>query len=109
MAQQPGNQVPLFFKLCSDHLSIEAIPRKPLIIDLNGIREHVPQEHEILMWTPHFVVLRNSNGHEITLRKDGRMVVRKAANEEDARHAATQIMSIASNGFKLNRENSGVL
>jgi len=99
VVKQPGNQVPLFFKLCSDHLSLEAIPRKPLSIDLQQLRDNVPYEHEIMMWTPQFVVLRNTNGQEITLRRDGRMVVRKAVNEDAARLAATQIMSLASNGF----------
>jgi len=73
--------MPLFFKLCSDHLSIEAIPRKPLAIDLEGMKGQPLPKHEVMMWTPHFVVLKNKNGQEITLRRDGRMVVRKRLRE----------------------------
>jgi hypothetical protein len=47
------------------------------------------------MWTPHFVVLRSLGGQEITLRGNGRMVVRKAASEESAKQIATEVMSLA--------------
>jgi hypothetical protein len=92
------DEIPMFFKLCSDHLSVEAIPRKPLALDLEGIKGKPLQMHEIMMWTPHFVVLRNQAGQEITLRRDGRMIVRKAGSEQAARVAATDIISILLKG-----------
>jgi hypothetical protein len=92
------DEKPMFFKLCSDHLSVEAIPRKPLALDLGKIRSQQIQMHEIMMWTPHFVVLRNGAGQEITLRRDGRMIVRKAPSEQAARAAATDIMRILLRG-----------
>ncbi|HUK51180.1 MAG TPA: hypothetical protein VLV18_09090 [Terriglobales bacterium] len=82
----------LFFQLCSDHLSIEAIPRTPLKLDLNALKERPLIGYEVMMWTPHFVVLKNSAGHEITLRRNGRMIVRKAASESEAQRAATAVM-----------------
>jgi len=94
-------QMPMFFKLCSDHLSIEAIPRKPLAIDLEGMKGQLLPKHEVLMWTPHFVVLKNKNGQEITLRRDGRMVVRQATSEEVARAAATDLMSLVLKDFQI--------
>ena len=94
MAEHVENQMPLFFKLCSDHLSIEAIPRSAMRIDLKRMKNNPLREHELMMWTPHFVVLRNRRGQEITLRKDGRMVVRKADSENTAKEAAIQIMAL---------------
>jgi hypothetical protein len=100
MSDFEGSQVPLFFKLCSDHLSIEAIPRKPLTIDLKRMKDGQLHEHELMMWTPHFVVLKNRSGEEITLRRDGRMVIRKAASEQVARDAATGVISLVMKDFR---------
>ena len=93
------SQMPLFFKVCSDHLSVEAIPRKPVAIDLNGVKDRSLAMHELIMWTPHFVVLKNRTGQEITLRRDGRMVVRKASSEQVARDAAMEVMSLVLKEF----------
>jgi hypothetical protein len=84
----------LFFKLCSDHLSVEAIPRRPTKIDLTRLKDRVISGHELMLWTPHFVVLRNGEGHEITLRRDGRMIIRKAPSEQVAERAADEVMSV---------------
>jgi hypothetical protein len=85
----------LFFRLCSDHLSIEAIPRRPFVVDFAKMKDTRLSSYELLMWTPHFVVLRSLGGQEITLRGNGRMVVRKAASEESAKQIATEVMSLA--------------
>jgi len=51
------------------------------------------------MWTPHFVVLKTRNGHEVTIRKDGRMVIRKAGSESMARKAASEILQLVLRNF----------
>ena len=84
----------LFFKLCSDHLSIEAIPRTSLKLDLERLRNIPLVKYEIMMWTPHFVVLKNPSGQEITLRKDGRMIIRGSASEPEAQRAAVEVMAL---------------
>lgn len=84
----------MFFRLCSDHLSIEAIPKKQLRIDLDAIRNRQLDRHEIILWTPQFVVLRNDKGHEVTIRRDGRMIVRKAESEEIARQSASDALNL---------------
>ncbi len=99
VAEFQRSQAPLFFKLCSDHLSIEAIPRRPLAIDFTELKERSFSEHELMMWTPHFVVLKNTGGLEITLRKDGRMIVRKAATEQIAQDAAVEVMRLVLKDF----------
>ena len=84
----------MFFKLCSDHLSIEAIPRKATRVDLSKLEEGSILGHRILLWTPHFVVLQNQEGHEITLRRNGRMIIRKAESEELAKLSADAVMRL---------------
>jgi hypothetical protein len=83
----------LFFQLCSDHLSIEAIPRTQLKLDLETLKHQPLANYEVMMWTPQFVVLKNQSGQEITLRKNGRMIIRKAATEPEAERAATEVMA----------------
>lgn len=83
-----------FFRLCSDHLSIEAIPKRRLDLDLDRMRVHV--ENELLMSTPSFVVFRRKNGEEVTLRKDGRMLIRNVSSEEIARRVAANVLGLFS-------------
>jgi hypothetical protein len=100
MASEQRNQNQLFFKLCSDHLSIEAIPRRHVTMNFDGIKEAPPQNYDVLMYTPQFVVFRNAKGHEITVRKNGRMVIRKAPSESAARTSATETWEILLNRNK---------
>jgi hypothetical protein len=51
------------------------------------------------MWTPHFAVLKTRKGHEVTIRKDGRMVIRKAGSESLAREAASEILQLVLRNF----------
>lgn len=90
----------MFFKLCSDHLSIEAIPKKPIVVDFKKMKGRSVHNHELVMWTPHLVVLRNRSGQEITLRRDGRMVIRKAASELVAQSAAIDVMNLILKDFR---------
>jgi hypothetical protein len=94
--QREHNQ--LFFRLCSDHLSIEAIPKRHVRMNFDRIKETPLPNYEVLMWTPQFVVLRNMKGHEITVRKDGRMVIRKAVSESAARTSATETWDVLLSG-----------
>ena len=84
----------IYFRLCSDHLSIEAIPRKRINVDLGKIKQSLPTRYELVMWTPHFAVVRNPSGQEITLRADGRMLIRKAESERTARQAAAEMLDL---------------
>ena len=47
------------------------------------------------MWTPYFVVLGIISGvEEITLRRDGRMIIRKAVSDEKARLEAMRLFGL---------------
>jgi hypothetical protein len=94
-----SEQNQLFFRICSDHLSIEAIPKKRVRVDLNKLRDSALDRYRIIMWTPHFAVLKTRKGHEVTIRKDGRMVIRKAGSESMARKAASEILQLVLRNF----------
>jgi hypothetical protein len=89
---EPSEQ--LFFKLCSDHLAIEAIPRRQVHVDLSRFKDHFG-DYAITLWTPSFVVLKGSSGEEITLRRNGNMIIRNTGSEEVARVTATKILTLA--------------
>ncbi len=91
----------IYFKLCSDHLSLEAIPKTRIRVNFTKIRENPPEDYVIVMWTPHFAVVRNQGGQEITLRGDGRMLVRNAKSEAIAREAAAEMMSLVLRNFEI--------
>ena len=91
----------LYFKLCSDHLSVEAIPKSRIKVDLAKMKELPPRDCELVMWTPHFVVVRNQTGQEITVRGDGRMLIRNAKSEAIARQAAAEMMSLVQRDFRV--------
>ena len=84
----------LFFRLCSDHLAIEAIPRTRCVIDFSKARQNLERSYTCILWTPYFVVLRSSLGEEITLRKDGRMIIRNAKSEGEAHSAALRLLTL---------------
>jgi hypothetical protein len=91
----------IYFKLCSDHLSVEAIPKRRIRVNFAKMREHPPENYGIIMWTPHFVIVRSPGGQEITLRGDGRMLIRKAESEETARHSAAEMIGLLLKDFRL--------
>jgi len=98
---QTQNTGQLYFRLCSDHLSIEAIPKTSIRINFQKMREQSVENHELVMWTPHFVILKNQSGQEITLRPDGRMVVRKSTSEAVARQSAAEMLAFVLKSFVL--------
>jgi len=100
MANDAPEQI--YFKLCSDHLSIEAIPRRKIRVNFTRMKECPSKDFEVIMWTPHFVVVRNQKGQEITLRGDGRMLIRNAKSEGIAREAAAEMMNMLLRDFRAN-------
>lgn len=99
MGNDIGSQ--LYFKLCSDRVSIEAIPTRRLKVDFRKMKDRTIKDHELVMWTPHFAVVRNTEGQEITVRQDGRMIVRKATSETTARKSAEVMMELVVKEFAL--------
>jgi hypothetical protein len=88
-----------YFRLCSDHLSVEALPRRRLKVNINRMKGHPIREHELIFWTPVLVVLRARGGSEITLRRDGRMIIRKATSEDAARECAARVLEVILHDF----------
>jgi len=52
---------------------------------------------ELMLWTPQFVVLKNAEGQEITLKRDGRMIIRKAPSQPVAERVANEVIAVVAN------------
>jgi len=66
-----------------------------LKLDLSKIKKEL-DEFAVTIWTPHFVVMKGAGGEEITLRRDGRMIVRNTDSESRAQAAATRVLFLIS-------------
>ena len=89
------NSVQLFFKLCSDRLSIEAIPKTKLRVNLSKLKVGLG-DFAVTIWTPHFMVMRSRDGEEVTLRRDGRMIVRNSGSQAAAEAVAVRVLALVS-------------
>jgi hypothetical protein len=84
---------PLLVKLCSDKLSFEARTQKRLCLNMNKAKRNLEgsEEHKIVVHTPHMIIFRTGKA-EITLSKDGRMLIRKVPDEKEATRLARQTL-----------------
>lgn len=84
-------------RLCSDRVAYEAKPSKPRRYDLAKIDALAAQSssYERIVFTPYLIVLRKE-GAELTMAQDGRLIIRKADDEQAARELADQLYSFAS-------------
>lgn len=82
----------MIFRLCSDRLSLEAIPKGKLTVDLTRFEHRA--DVNIMVRTPYFLVIRFDDGSEVTLRKDGRMIIRRIRDEQVAGRIAQRTLAI---------------
>lgn len=84
---------PVLVKLCSDKVSFEARAQKQLCLNMNKARRNLEryEDHKIVVHTPHMIIFRTAKA-EITLSKDGRMLIRKVADEREATRLARQTL-----------------
>ncbi len=84
---------PLLVKLCSDKASFEARAQKRLSLNMDKAKGNLEgsENHKIVVHTPHMIIFRTGKA-EITLSKDGRMLIRKVADEREATRLAHQTL-----------------
>jgi len=95
MAEQDDSPYQILVKLCSHKAAYEARTTQKLTIDMNMARQAIEKskEHEILVYTPHILVLRSQKA-ETTLSRDGRMIIKRVSSESEAAKMALQILQI---------------
>jgi hypothetical protein len=55
---------------------------------------------DILVYTPHIIILKNTQDREVTFSKDGRMLVKNTLNVEEATVLAHDVLETASKAIK---------
>ena len=83
----------LLVKLCSDRSAFEARPVKQMTLDMSRVKQALEQRglHEIVVDTPHIIIVRSGEA-ETTLSRDGRMLIKRVSDEDEATRVANQIL-----------------
>lgn len=97
MENEWASRVPLLIKLCSDKAAYEARPRRRIFFNMKEMRRLFEdiKDHEIIVYTPHIMILKSRRGAEVTFSKDGRMLIKNVSNENEAGTVARDVLRIA--------------
>jgi len=95
--------IPLLVRLCSDKAAFEARPQRRMSFDMDRVRRlfEAVENYRILVHTPYIVILKSKTDREITFSEDGRMLLKKVSNEEEAKALAYDVFDIAVKASKL--------
>jgi len=93
VASKDESPFPLFVRLCSDRAAFEARTQRRLSLNMDEVKRALEESegHEIVVYTPHMLVLKSGKA-EITLSRDGRMLIKRVSNEAEAAQVARQIL-----------------
>jgi len=96
MTNEEKPSIPLFVKLCSDKAAFEVRTQRKVLFNMDMVRRLFEACHDskIVVYTPHMIVLRNGRA-EATLSKNGRMLIKRVANESEATQVAHKIWQTA--------------
>jgi len=88
--------MPFSVKLCSDKAAYEIRIQRKVLFNLEKVRQLFETRHdfEVVVYTPQMIILR-IGGAEITLSRDGRMLIKRVSNESEATQVARQILRTA--------------
>jgi hypothetical protein len=88
--------VPIFVKLCNDKAAYEVLIQRKIAFNLEKVKKllEASGNYQILVDTPHMIILSSSRA-ETTFSKDGRMLIKKVRNENDAASVAREILRTA--------------
>jgi len=92
MAGEGVSPLQVSVRLCSDKAAFEARPAHRLSLNMSEVKRTLErsEEHEIVVYTPYMLILKIGKV-EITLSRDGRMLIRRVSNEVEAAQVARQI------------------
>jgi adenylyltransferase/sulfurtransferase len=68
-------------------------PEKPLSLDLEKLTKTISRNHKVLLTTP-MVIVFDFNGHEVSLFRKGRMLIKNVRDEEEALPISIEIAKL---------------
>lgn len=72
-------------------------PEKPLSLNLRELSERISKDHKMLLTTP-LVVVFDYSGHEVSLFKKGRMLIKNVQSEEEALQVFHSVAKLIGDG-----------
>jgi len=96
MRPEEESSMPFSVKLCSDKAAFEVQMQRKVFFNMEKVRQLFEACHdpEIVVYTPHMIILRSGRA-ETTLSRDGRMLIKRVANESEATQLAQKILRTA--------------
>jgi len=97
MERKQESQAAFFVKLCSDKAAYEARLKRQTSFNLLHAKQQFEAtgNYQILVDTPHILILKNSKEIEITFSKDGRIIIKQVADKAEAEKIAQGIFQTA--------------
>jgi len=85
---------PLLVRVCSDKAAFEAIPRRRVFFDMKLVRRlfEASRNFQVLVYTPYIIFVKSRAGREVTLSEDGRMLLKKTLNKDEATALAYTVL-----------------
>jgi hypothetical protein len=97
MSAKKEPTIPFSVKLCSDRAAFEVRIRKKISFDMVKLESLLKsnRENQIIVSTPHILIFR-TKGAEITLSRNGRMLVKRVRSDKEAATVASEVLSVVS-------------
>ncbi len=94
--------IPFFVKLCSDKAAYELKLQRKIDFTMERLEQQceATKKFEIVVSTPYVTIMRTQQGAEVTLSKDGRILIKEVLIESEAREIAAKVLQ-----FLLDRSN----
>jgi hypothetical protein len=93
------NEILNYISLCSDAHSVDmgVIPKRKIQLNLKSLEAAVQasESYSTIVASSSLLRIKHGEGVEITIRRDGRMVVRKAKDEAQVRRLATELLTLS--------------
>jgi len=95
MTAKDSSSLKLIVKLCSDKAAFEARTSKRLTLNMGEVKRTLEQskQHSIILDTPHVIILKSGRA-EITLSRDGRMLIKRVSSDTEATQVATEMINV---------------
>ena len=90
-----SRSTPLFVKLCSDKAAFEAKLQNRINLRMDHLKQLLEEEnsHEILVYTPHIMVIKGCKGAEVTVSRDAR-AIRRVRDTAEAEMVAKDLLRL---------------
>ncbi len=96
--KEQGEKHPSYFvKLCAGKAAYEARFSRSLHLDMSSIEEafKTSNRFEVVLSTPHLIIIRMVGKSEITVSRDGRMLIKDASSKRQAEIIVENVLKVA--------------